>query len=288
MSPPRGVRFRQATEADIPGQHRVFVVAESELLERHGFAWASTPPVEAVAGTLGHLLRHDAERCFVAVVDDRVVGYSGAWIRGEASFLAALFIDPAHQGAGVGRHLMELALDGAPAWQMTISDSIQPISNALYARHGMFPMTPILRFQGRAAVKAPAGVEPSAPTPEGLALIDRAAYGFDRAVDHAYWATVATPTLWTRAGEPIAYAYRWSFGRLGPLAGRDEASAALALQAELARGPEATLNIPGTARPLVRAALTAGLRIEAPPGLLLVSEGHEPPRSLAICSYGLM
>ena len=60
-----------------------------------------------------------------------------------------------------------------------------------------------------------------------------------------------------------------------------------ALEAELARHPEATVQVPGTSRSLVRAALGAGLRLVAPPGLLLVSDEVEPPRTLAISSYGL-
>ncbi|HSO29911.1 MAG TPA: hypothetical protein VLS28_08390 [Candidatus Sulfomarinibacteraceae bacterium] len=71
-------------------------------------------------------------------------------------------------------------------------------------------------------------------------------------------------------------------------AGRDEASAAVALEAELARQPNPIVQIPGTSRSLVRIALAAGLRIVPPPGLLLTSDGVEPPRSLAIASYGLL
>lgn len=127
----------------------------------------------------------------------------------------------------------------------------------------------------------------SETTPSALAMLDRAAYGFDRAVDHPYWATQAAPTLWLRADEPVAYSYRWPTGRIGPLAGRDEASAAAALQTELARGTDAVVQIPGTSRSLVRAAVAAGLRLDAPPGLLLLSDEVEPPRSLAISSYGL-
>lgn len=134
----------------------------------------------------------------------------------------------------------------------------------------------------------PSGLVASEPTPAALALLDRAAYGFDRAVDHAFWAAQATPTLWRRDGEPVAYSYAWPRGRVGPVGGRDEASAAAALRAELARQPESSVEIPGTSRSLVRVALAAGLRIAPPPGLLLLSDGVEPPRSLAISSYGLL
>ncbi len=150
-----GVSYRAATDGDIGGQHAAFVAAESELLDRHGFGWATPPPVDALAPGFRHCLQHDADRCFVAESEGRVVGYSAAWVRGETWFLAGLFIDPTFQGRGVGRRLIGLAMAGAPRRRMTISDAIQPISNALYAKHGMLPMTPILGFQGTAAVDRP-------------------------------------------------------------------------------------------------------------------------------------
>jgi len=271
----------------VVGQHAVFVAAEGELLQRHGFAWPNPPSVDHVAPTYRHLMRNDRERCFVAEADGRVVGYSAAFVREDFAFLAALFIDPAHQGSGVGRRLMELALHGAPKRQATISDSIQPVSNALYAKHGLFPATPILAFQGPARLAVTSDLDAADVTPGALAMLDRDAYGFDRSIDHAFWASRATPTLWLDRGEPVAYSYRWPSGRIGPLAGRDEQAAAAALVGELARGPNHTIQIPGTSVSLVRVAVEAGLRLLAPPGLLLLSDGMAPPKSLAISSYGL-
>jgi GNAT superfamily N-acetyltransferase len=283
----RRVAYRTATLADVEAEHAVFIAAEGELLRRHGFDWSEPPPLDVFAPKLRHLLRHDGERCLVAEVAGQVVGYSAAFVRGETWFLAALFIDPGHQGLGIGRRLLELALVGAPPRRLTISDSIQPVSNALYAKHGLLPTTPILPFRGPATVEVSSDLVASEPTPAALAMLDSAAYGFDRALDHTFWATEAAPTLWLRDGQPVAYSYRWPSGRIGPLGGRDEASAAAALQAELARQPNPYIEIPGTARSLVRAAIASGLRIVPPPGLLLTSDGVEPPRSLAISSYGL-
>jgi hypothetical protein len=152
----------------------------------------------------------------------------------------------------------------------------------------MLPATPILGFEGEPSDTLPSGVSAVARTAAALAVLDRAAYGFDRAVDHAFWGARASATLWLRDGEPVAYSYRWPTGRIGPIAGSDEAGAASALWAELGREPRAQIEVPGTSRSLVRVALAAGLRLTAPPGLLLLSDGIEPPRSLAISSYGLM
>jgi GNAT superfamily N-acetyltransferase len=282
------ITYRNATGNDIEAEHAVFVAAEGELLRRHGFGWSTPPPIDRFAPGHHHLLAHDGQRCFVAESDGRVVGYSAVIVREEASFLAALFVDPGSQGVGVGRKLFALAFAEAPARRMTISDAIQPISNALYARNGLLPATPILGFEGHPSNIEPSDLEASRPAADALAVLDRAAYGFDRSVDHAFWAAQASPTLWLRNGEPVAYSYRWPTGRVGPIAGKDEASAAAALWAEVGREPSLHVEIPGTCRSLVRVALAAGLRLTAPVGLLLLSDGIEAPHSLAISSYGLM
>ncbi|MGH2408049.1 MAG: GNAT family N-acetyltransferase [Candidatus Limnocylindrales bacterium] len=281
------VTYRAATDADVAAQHAVFVAAEGGLLERHAFGWPAPPPMERTTPGYRHLLRHDAERCFVAETDGRVVGFSGAFVRGQTWFLAALFVAPDQQGMGIGRRLFDLAFSGAPERRITITDSIQPVSNALYAAHGLLPTTPILEFAGHASVEAPAELTASEPDTEALAHLDRAVYGFDRAVDHVFWATQAKPTLWLRGATAVAYSYRWPNGRIGPLAARDGGAAALALRAELARQPNPWLEVPGTSRSLVEAALAAGLRIVVPPGLLLLSKNVAPPTTLAISGYGL-
>jgi hypothetical protein len=167
---------------------------------------------------------------------------------------------------------------GAAARRRTITDAIQPVSNALYARHGLVPATPVLAFAGVARIEATVQ-----PCEADVDEVDRAAYGFDRARDHAYWRGVAQLTTW-----PGAYSYVFPGGAIGPVAGVSPDAAAAALVAELARtaGP-VRVRIPGTARRLVDVALAAGLTLEDVPGLLLLSDGVPAPEALAIGSYTL-
>jgi GNAT superfamily N-acetyltransferase len=288
------VRFRPATEADLEAQHRIFCRALGDLFRRHSFAWED-PPFDAFGPALAHLLRHDSNRCFVAELDGRIVGYTAALVRGDFWFFGALFIDPDHQGRGIGRALFELAHRDAPSRQATITDSIQPVSNALYAKHGLIPTTPIFLFTtppaGRSA-SARASIEtatvpfrPVEGTPADLLAIDLGVYGVDRAIDHDFWGSGAERTVWARGGSVVAYSYAWPSGRIGPVAGTDEASAADALRHEIDRHDQPWVEIPGSARKLVEVALESGLRIEPPPGLLLLSPEMEPPRALAISRY---
>jgi GNAT superfamily N-acetyltransferase len=293
------VEFRRAVDADLAGEYAVFAAAQEELHNRRGAAWSAPPfdPDGMWVQVHRHLLAHDGERCYVAEADGRIVGFTAVLVRGDCWYFSALFIDPAYQGQGIGQELLGLAWDGNHPHRATITEAIQPISTGLYARRGLLPVTPVLGFTGQPAAVAAAGppLEPTSPVPEALRAIDLAAYGFDRAADHQFWArTSARATLWLRAGEPCAYSYGggrfYRGGLIGPVAGRDAASAADALRAELAAsaGQEARVDIPGSATELAEAALAAGLRL-TDPGLLLLSPASQPPpAAYAIHSYWLL
>jgi GNAT superfamily N-acetyltransferase len=287
------VDLRQARESDFAGEYAVFFAAQEELHNRRGAPW-SVPPYDASskwAQVHRHLLEHDRERCFVAVDDGCVVGYTAAWARKDWWFFSALFIAPEYQGRGLGRGLCELAWAGDYAHRITITEAIQPISTAIYAKRGLLPVTPMLCFAGKPQIDASAvTLERTLPTAESLRLIDLAAYGFDRRVDHEFWSRTssAPAVLWLRNGEPCAYSYRAGFRGLGPIAGVDGTSAAQALRAELANTIEETrIDIPGTATALVEVALEAGLRMRDP-GLLLLQPPHLLPTAYAIHSYFLL
>jgi GNAT superfamily N-acetyltransferase len=285
-----GLEFRRAAEIDLRAAYDVFVAAEGELWRLHRFEWLAAP-FDAWAASHRHLLAEDGERSIVALDGDRLAGFSAALVRGDTWFLSALFVSPEYQGRRVGRELLDRSWAGDYRLRMTISDSIQPVATGMYARRGLIPTTPILTLSGAATCDPPDGLEAIPPEPEALATLDRGAYGFGRAADHPFWREqAAEANLWMLDGEPIAYAYVDSQGLIGPLAGRNGALAAVALQAELARrdSQHAEVRLPGSARSLVEIALASGLRATLPPGLLLLSGGSDPPQALAISGDWLL
>ena len=283
------MELRRATEDDLDAQYEIFRSAIGELYRRHSFEPPS-PPAAAFAAHQAHLIRHDGERCVVAVERGRLVAFAAALVRGDTWFLASLFVLPEYQSAGVGTRLLDAVWGDGHRRRLTLTDAIQPVSNGLYARRGLIPATPMLHLGGVVSGVGGEGLESVDAGQDALAALDRAAYGFDRRTDHAHWSRFARPTVWLRAGEPVAYAYAWPHGRIGPLAARDGESAAAALGAELGRlrGREAEVVAPGSSAELVATALAAGLRFTRPPGLLLLSRGVEPPRGLAISGYSLL
>jgi len=281
--------FRPAMAGDLADEFQVFELAQRDLYRRRGANWPGRNFAEWER-LHRHLLGHDGARSFVAEEAGRLVGFTAAWVRAEVWFLSALFVLPERQGRGIGKRLLDLAWGEGYRRRITITEALQPVSTASYARRGLIPRTPILRFAGKPRSKEPVHLEPAPPDPHALRFVDRAAYGFDRTVDHALWKEAAeSATLWLVDGEPAAYSYVSATGLIGPLAGRDETSAAKALRAELERCAERTVSvaIPGSAAQLAQVAVASGLRM-ADPGLLLLRPPADPPRTLAIHSDWLL
>lgn len=274
------MEYRPARPQDLPELYGVFRAAVEDLFGRHAFE-PPRPPEEVFVRQHRHLLDHDSERFWVAEENHRPVGFGAALVRDDTWFLSALFVAPDRQAAGVGKELLHRAWDADRAGirrRLTIVDAIQPISTGMYSRAGLLPVAPLLNLAGEPNGKAAADLEPAGVDEGALALLDSAAYGFDRALDHVFWRRDARVTLWLRKGDPVAYGYRWPGGRIGPVAGRTPEDTSAALASELARaaGRFVTLIVPGTARPALAAALTAGLRYTDPPGLILSTDGAGP------------
>jgi GNAT superfamily N-acetyltransferase len=269
------VELRPTTVADLPALYGLFVAAINGVFEPHRFE-PPGPPFDVFVNQQQHVL--DTGTSVVAEDDGQLVGFGASWQRDEHWYLASLFVDHAAQGRGVGAALLDAVWGAAPK-RRTITDAIQPVSNALYGRHGLIPATPILTFTGRPHSDG----RDLRPEAADVAAIDLAAYGFDRGIDHAYWEQHARRTTW-----PGAYTYVFPGGGIGPVAGLDAGAAARALAAELARSEgEVRLRIPGSSRALVEVALAAGLRLDPVPGLLLLSETVQPATALAIAGYML-
>lgn len=281
------MELRATAADDLPVLHEVFLDAIAGVYRPHGFE-APAPPFAVFAAQQEHLLRHDAARCVVAVDRGRPVAFASAWLRGRDWFLASLFVATAAQGRGAGRALLDAVWTGGELRRRTLTDAIQPVSNALYGVRGLVPAAPVLAFAGTPSGAGEPTLADVDASPAEIAAIDGRAYGFDRAVDHAFWQRAGVRTAWGGEGRAVAYSYAFPGGTIGPVAGLDPPAAATALRNELARaGGDVRVRIPGSSRVLVTCALASGLRLSPTPGLLLLSEAVEPPDALAIGSYTL-
>jgi GNAT superfamily N-acetyltransferase len=242
-----------------------------------------------------HLQSTDPARFVVATrpvsdgsAGERIVGFASAVERGRLWFLSMLFVRPGEQGRGLGRALLDRVLPESREDRIlaTATDSMQPISNALYASYGIVPRMPLLGLVGR-----PERPRALAPLPDGIAAtalaereqasiterLDAQILGFRHPQDHAYLAAEGRQGFVYRSdgGEIVGYGYASMVGRVGPIAVVDEALlwpvAGHLLTAVEPRGASA-IWAPGAAGRLVTGLLRAGMRLEDYPILACWSE----------------
>lgn len=288
MDPP-GVRFRLAAAGDVRAAAQIAAAALADLrVGQKGEP--DTCPGEALVPVFAHLVRHDGPRFWLAEHEDRVVGCGAGLERGTLWFLAALFVLPEFQGLGVGRGLLERAMEGRPragGVAAVLSSASNPVSNGLYARRSMCPLMPAINLAGRLPgdLRRPAmaglDVAPlSAGDMEALRAVDAGVVGFDRTVDHSWLLSEARRRGWLfrRQDRPAGYAYvggdgTGDAGAVGPVAAlraRDSETIVRFVLAELA-GQGATgacLYVPGANLRVQRLLWAAGFGFEGSAGLL--------------------
>jgi GNAT superfamily N-acetyltransferase len=224
--------YRRATPADADRAFQVFRGALNDYLTRAG--QELVPDENDQRPGFLHTVRHDGERCWVAEREGDMVAWGAAILRGDWWFLSSLFVLPEAQGVGIGGELLRRASTGAPAdaLRATVTDSLQPVSNTMYARRGMLMRETLLGLAGRPRLPAASaggrrrgagGLEPepltAAALPE-LRSLDLAVLGIDRGVDHRFYLDEGGRRGWLfrRAGRAVAYALYRPAGWIGPLA----------------------------------------------------------------------
>jgi GNAT superfamily N-acetyltransferase len=294
------ITFRLAEAADLPALFPVFRTALNSYLEPAG--QPLLPDEDDQQPGYRHFLEHDAERFWVAERDGALVAYGNGLLRGDWWFLSNLFVLPDAQGLGIGGRLLQLAGTGAPAQAVraTITDSIQPVSNTLYARRGMLPREVLVGFGGRPRddLERPrlGRLEPepltAASVPE-LRDIDAAASGVDRTVDHGFYLGAGGRRGWLfrRGGRAVAYAMVRKDGWVGPLAAlrtADVEPVTHFVLAELAGegAVKVKAGVLGSCEGAQRAFWDAGLVFSESAGLLLSSRAFGRLDRYVAAGYG--
>jgi GNAT superfamily N-acetyltransferase len=299
---PDELTYRPATADELADCAEIWRQSINDYTRRLG-----QPDVPTETGPLlrlyGHLHASDPALFVVALRPDpdtdqgeRIVGFAAAVRRERLWFLSMLFVLPDAQGAGLGRALLARVLpaaDDADAIRATATDSAQPISNALYASHGIVPRVPLLNLIGQpvgdgAFGELPSGVAPVSfddlaargPGDDGhrrlVAIVDdldRRSLGVAHPVDHRFLRAEGRRG-WLYPGPdgtPLGYGYASEAGRVGPVAVLDEDLLAPVL-GHLTRAvePRGALAVwlPGTADRAVVGALRSGFRMDQFPILL--------------------
>ena len=291
--------YRTATVDDLPACGAIWRHALNDYMGRLNLPEVPND-LAAILRLHRHLLTTDPAGFLVAeqpaargATDVRIVAFGSAVRRDPVWFLSMLFVMPSAQRAGIGRELLRRLLPPPGSLTLaTCTDTAQPISNGLYAAHGIVPRMPLLRLVGlpdRPAElpRLPDGVRPirfaevsrdgdrigGAALDDELAELDRDAAGFEHPADHAMIAAEGrTGFLYLGPdGGPIGYGYASEAGRVGPIAVRDAAMLGPVIAHLITtirpRGAFG-LWLPGAAEETFGPLIRAGFRMEGFPCLL--------------------
>ncbi len=127
-------------------------------------------------------LQYDAGGCLIGEEEGRRVGMCVATAYGESGFLGELIVVPDRRGHGLGRRLLEHAIEYLRnrGCRSIYLDGDKP-AITLYERIGFTHVCMSLRFRGRVQGRSHASVRPMTPAEmDAVARIDREAFGADR------------------------------------------------------------------------------------------------------------
>lgn len=180
----------------------------------------------------------------VALVADSVVGTALATRFGAVAMLNMIIVDARMRGRGLGRTLMQAAMDRAGTAEMRLVATEDGLP--LYRKLGFAETGTIVQHQGLAAVPPDAG-QGIAVVPGGaadvaeLAAMDLAASGLARG---PLLAAIAAQGAVLRAPRGFAMLRRFGRGQLlGPVVAADDATARALIAAAARRLPGAFLRL---------------------------------------------
>jgi predicted N-acetyltransferase YhbS len=207
-----GITLRPALPEDGGACGRVLYEAFKTLADRHAFP-PDFPSPEAGAGLIGMLISHPGVYGVVAEDSGKVVGSVFMDERSAVRGIGPISIDPAAQNAGLGRRLMQDALDhaaaaGAPGVRL-LQAAYHNRSLCLYTSLGFATRKPLSVLQGRPLGIAFPGYEVRPATEADAAACDalcRAVHGLDRGVELRDAIEQKTATVVEHLGEMTGYA----------------------------------------------------------------------------------
>jgi len=207
------------------------VVRKQAGQEPYNMKLTAAPPL------LTHIYRQDPDLSWGVYEGSNLIGFASSHMRDRQWHVAYLFVDPEHQGRGLGTRLLQNGLQEAERREAHFTSQCTFIYNTraigLYTRLGMFPRKNLMLMHGPnaptlALPEPAAGIEAqiisSTALLNDLNFMDREVRGINRAADHCYWLADDDYDgfVFSHQGNKIGYAYVSRHGCIGPvLAMRD-------------------------------------------------------------------
>lgn len=268
---PHTVHVRPIEAEDGAIAARIAFDAFAGIADRHGFP-RDFPTLDTAQQLVTAFTEHPLIWGLVAEVDGRVVGSNFLDERGVVRGVGPITVDPAVQGTGVGRRLMEAVLERAATagGVRLLQDSFNARSLALYASLGFEVAEPVALVTGRPSgtVLTTVDVRPLVESDiEACEQLCISVHGFERTNElrDAVGTPGFTPVVGYRAGRLVAYATTLAdFGSAYAVGETEDDLFGLIAGAVARDHPPASFLLPLRQHTLVRRCLTAGLRVVKP------------------------
>jgi predicted N-acetyltransferase YhbS len=270
---------RTATPEDALVAGQICFNAFSTISAAHGFP-CDLPNPEAATGVLSMMFSNPGFYCVVAEHDGRIVGSNCLDERSVIRGLGPITIDPGAQNLGVGRKLMQSAMDRAnergAAGVRLVQAAFHNRSLSLYTSLGFDIREPVSCVQGQMLEQSVPGCAMRPAKPDDLNAcnaLSRQVHGFDRGADLAHAIEQGTARVVERAGRVTGYTTHLAFF------GHSTAETNLDLQALIASaesfaGPG--ILVPSRNSALLRWCLANGLRVVQPMTLMSTGLYNDP------------
>jgi GNAT superfamily N-acetyltransferase len=280
-----GVTIRPANDADIEACGRIAYEGFRAVNERHGFppAFAS---IEAATRRVGALIRHPSVFGVVAESSGgRIAGFNFLSERDPVRAVGPIVVDPAAQGQGLGRRLMEAVLErarGAHGVRL-LQDTFNMQSLSLYAALGFDAREVFVAMAGMPTSAIPAEwqvrllTEAELPSCEAL---HRRVHGHPRTNELRDSVAAGSAVVALRGGHIRAYMAvpTYWIANHGVAETNADMQALILGAARIAAAPVSFL-LPIRNAALFRWCSAAGIRATKPMTLMTIGEYREPAGS---------
>lgn len=273
--------LRPATPADVEACGRIIFEAFKVIADQHGFPW-DFPSVEAGTQLATTFIAAPSIYGVVAELEGRVVGSNFMAEADPIRGIGPITVDPAVQGGGVGRRLMEGALEraGDAMGVRLVQDAFNTRSMALYASLGFDVREPLLLMQGtpRSGPSQGYAVRPMTAEDVGACTdLCTAIHGIGRSHELQEALRVFTPFVVEREGRITGYLSAATFWLMNHgVAETEQDMRALLAGAGAMSAEPLSLLLPTRQANLFRWCLHQGMRAIKPMTLMTMGHYQEP------------
>jgi predicted N-acetyltransferase YhbS len=274
-----GVSIRRATPEDAAACGLICYQAFAAISGAHNFP-CDLPGPEAAVGLLSSLFAAPGFFCVVAECDGVLAGSNCLDERSIIRGLGPITVDPAIQNKGVGRALMDAAMDrlaeSKAAGVRLVQAAFHNRSFSLYSTLGFDVREPLACLQGKVNAAPVSGCEVRPALAADLGACNALSlriHGFDRGAELAQGIARETALVVLRGGAITGYTTHLGFFGHTTCASNVDLQALIA-SAESLAGPG--ILVPSRNAELLRWCLAHGLRVTQP--MTLMSKGlyNEP------------